>query len=83
MNQENSYVKDTLIKWAKDLQNNYQIDGFRIDTVPEVPKWFWTELNKNLDIYTIGECFDGRVDYVAGYQKSIPGMLNYPLYFEI
>ena len=40
--QENPWVKDTLTKWIKDSVLKYKIDGLRIDTVPEVPKWFWT-----------------------------------------
>ena len=41
LKQENAWVKDTLVKWIQDLVIKYKIDGLRIDTVPEVPKWFW------------------------------------------
>lgn len=31
----------------------------------------------------MGECFDGRPDYVGAYQGSVNGLLNYPLYFTL
>lgn len=34
-------------------------------------------------VFTIGEIFDGRTNYVADYQNYIDATLNYPLYFSI
>ena len=41
LNQENPFVEDELYKWIRFLITEYEIDGLRIDTVPEVPKQFW------------------------------------------
>ena len=67
----------------KDLIVEYDIDGLRIDTVPEVPKWFWKELTTSVDIFGIGDCFNRRVEYSSGYQGPIPSVMNYPLYYTI
>jgi len=56
----------------------------RIDTIPEVPKWFWQQFSAAAGVFTIGEVFDGRIDYVSDYQNCcIDATLNYPLHFEM
>ena len=57
----------------------YNIDGLRIDTIPEVPKWFWKKFQEKANVYCVGEVFDGRIDYIADYQNSIDALLNYPI----
>ena len=41
LRQENDWVRTTLLDWIRNMVSKYHIDGLRIDTVPEVPKWFW------------------------------------------
>lgn len=81
--QENQYVQQQLTSWITWLQKEYNVDGFRIDTIPEVPKWFWSQFNSAAGVYCVGECFDSRPDYVGGYQGPVNGLLNYPLYFTL
>lgn len=84
LKQENNYVRDTLLDWIKNLIVKYNIDGIRIDTIPEVPKWFWKQFAQAAGVYQVGEVFNGRVDFVASYQKeAIDAVLNYPLYFAM
>jgi alpha-amylase len=40
---EDGFVRQQLKDWIKNLVNTYGFDGIRIDTIPEVPKDFWTE----------------------------------------
>ena len=82
--QDGGWVKDTLLSWIKDLVQKYDIDGIRIDTIPEVGKSFWKDFNNAAGCYAVGECFDGSTDYVANYQHDgLDGLLNYPIYFTI
>ena len=83
LKQENEYVKDTLKSWIHDLVQKYNIDGLRIDTIPEVPKWFWDEFQSAAGVYAVGEVFDGRLDYVSDYQNHLDALLNYPLRFAM
>jgi alpha-amylase len=83
LNQENDYVKNTLLSWISNLVKKYSIDGLRIDTIPEVPKWFWKDFQNSAGVYAVGEVFDGRLGYVADYQNYIDALLNYPLRFAI
>lgn len=83
LKQENQYVHDTLISWIRDLVQKYNIDGLRIDTIPEVFKSFWSDFSAAAGVFTIGEVFDGRLGYVADYQNHIDATLHYPLYFEM
>ncbi len=77
-------MRTTLLSWIKNLVNDYKIDGIRIDTIPEVPKWFWKQFADSSGVFQIGEIFDGRLDYVSDYQNCcIDSVLNYPLYFTI
>jgi alpha-amylase len=54
LKQENDYVRTTLLSWIKNLITKYHIDGIRIDTVPEVPKWFWAQFAQSSGVYTVG-----------------------------
>jgi alpha-amylase len=55
----------------------------RIDTVVEVPKWFWGEFAKNCGVFQLGEAADSRMKFVADYQNYIDGLLNFPLYYTL
>lgn len=81
--QENSYVRQYLKDWIKNLVQTYGFDGIRIDTIPEVPKDFWSEYTQAAGVYAVGECFNGDPNYVGDYQNHVPGLLNYPMYFTI
>uniref|UniRef100_A0A7S3N697 alpha-amylase n=1 Tax=Euplotes harpa TaxID=151035 RepID=A0A7S3N697_9SPIT len=83
LKQENDFVKNTLLSWISDLVLRYNIDGLRIDTIPEVPKWFWSSFQQSAGVYCVGEVFDGRIDYVADYQNHVDALLNYPLRFTM
>ena len=76
-------MQNQLLTWVSWLQKEYNVDGYRIDTIPEVPKWFWTKFNHATNTYAVGECFDNRTDFVAGYQGPVDGMLNYPYYYTL
>lgn len=67
-----------------DKINKYEFDGLRIDTVPEVEKPFWKEIQNEIGIYTVGEVYNGDVGYVAGYQgAALDSVLSYPLFFQL
>jgi alpha-amylase len=82
LKQENDFVRTTLLNWINSLISTYNIDGIRIDTIPEVPKWFWKQFSASAGVYQVGEVFDGRLDYVSDYQNCcLDAVLNYPLFF--
>eukprot|EP00343_Euplotes_focardii_P008497 CAMPEP_0205822688 /NCGR_PEP_ID=MMETSP0206-20130828/13615_1 /ASSEMBLY_ACC=CAM_ASM_000279 /TAXON_ID=36767 /ORGANISM="Euplotes focardii, Strain TN1" /LENGTH=394 /DNA_ID=CAMNT_0053119183 /DNA_START=225 /DNA_END=1409 /DNA_ORIENTATION=+ len=83
LKQENKYVRKTLLSWISNLVKKYNIDGLRIDTIPHMPKDFWKEFQNAAGVYTVGEAFDGRLDFVADYQNYIDALLNYPLRYAI
>ena len=83
LKQENTYVADKLKSWVKNIVSEYQFDGLRLDTVPEVPKWFWKEFVTSANTFQIGEVFNGNIDYVADYQNYVSSVFNYPLYFTL
>jgi len=81
LNQDNEFVRSTLKKWIKDTVTNYDIDGIRIDTVPEVKREFWSEYTKEAGCYAVGEVFNSNIDYLSSYQPQVPALLNYPIFF--
>lgn len=83
LNQDNQYVKQTLLDWIKNLVKEYGFDGIRIDTVPEVHPTFWVDFAKAAGVYQVGEVFNGNPSYVGNYQNYLDGVLNYPLYYQI
>jgi alpha-amylase len=83
LSQENSYVRQYLKDWIKNIVSEYQFDGIRIDTIPEVPKDFWGEYGQSSGVFQMGECFNGDPAYVAPYQNYLTGLFNYPMYYTI
>jgi glycosidase len=46
----NSYVRQYLKDWIKNLVKDYGFDGIRID-IPEVPKDFWKEFGQSSGVF--------------------------------
>jgi alpha-amylase len=61
----------------------FDFDGIRIDTIPEVPKDFWKEYGDSAGVFQMGECFNGDPAYVGPYQQVLTGLFNYPMYYTI
>lgn len=83
LNQGNSYVRQYLKDWIKNLVQKYSFDGIRIDTIPEVPKDFWSEYGQSAGVFQMGECFNGDPAYVGPYQQHLTALFNYPMYYTI
>ncbi|PRP81159.1 hypothetical protein PROFUN_01993 [Planoprotostelium fungivorum] len=86
LNQTHPYVRDTLKSWVKDVVDKYKFDGIRIDTVLEVPKWFWGEYVQSAGVFAMGEVANSDLSYVSGYQSplgTMPSVLSYPLYYTM
>ncbi|CAH1781915.1 unnamed protein product [Owenia fusiformis] len=81
--QENSYVRQTLKDWIHNLVQDYNFDGIRIDTIPEVPKDFWSEFGQASGVFQIGEVDNGDPHYVSQYQGPLTATLNYPMYWKL
>lgn len=69
--------------WIKWLMNTYNFDGSRIDTVKHVEKDYWPDFAQASGAYTIGEVFSGDPNYLAGYSKTMAGLLNYAVYYPL
>ena len=78
-----SFVRSTLKQWISDTVQGYNLDGIRIDTVPEVPKDFWSEYTESAGVYTIGEVLNGDPRYVSGYQGPLSATFNYPMFYKL
>ena len=83
LKQENDWVTQKLLEWIHDLVQKYNLDGIRIDTIMEVPKWFWDKFRQSAGVFQIGEAFNGDPGYVADYQNHLDSVFNYPLYYAI
>jgi alpha-amylase len=83
LKQENDWVTQKLLEWIHDMVQKYNLDGIRIDTIMEVPKWFWDKFRASAGVFQIGEAFDGNPGYVADYQNHLDSVFNYPLYYTI
>jgi alpha-amylase len=83
LDQGNSYVRQYLKDWIKNLVQKFNFDGIRIDTIPEVPKDFWREFGASAGVFQMGENFNGNDAYVGDYQNYVTGLFNYPMYYSI
>jgi len=83
LNTQSSTVRSLFQAWIKWLVSEYGFDGIRIDTVKHVEKDFWPGFVNAAGVYAIGEVFDGGPDYLAGYASTMPGLLNYAIYYPM
>lgn len=83
LNHENPFVKEYLLKWIKDVVNKYKLDGIRIDTGAHTPRGFWKEYTKSAGVFTMGEIFNPRMDFLKTYIGPFDTILNYPLFFAV
>ncbi|KAI0544359.1 glycoside hydrolase superfamily [Xylaria curta] len=83
VNTESSDIQTLYQDWIKYLISEYSFDGVRIDTVKHVDKGFWPGFASASGVYTIGEVFDGDVNYLAGYADLMSGLLNYAIYYPM
>ncbi|XP_076435565.1 uncharacterized protein LOC143275379 [Babylonia areolata] len=85
LNETEPYVHDTLLTWIRDITQEYGFDGYRVDTVVEMPKPFWSDFSASVsDVYLLGEANNGdRTCYTGGYQGPLPAVLNFPLYWAM
>ncbi|GAW15883.1 hypothetical protein ANO14919_053050 [Xylariales sp. No.14919] len=80
---ESAEIQTLYQDWISWLVEEYSFDGVRIDTVKHVNKDFWPGFSSAAGVYTIGEVFDGGVDYLAGYADLMSGLLNYAIYYPM
>ncbi|GAM17067.1 hypothetical protein SAMD00019534_002420, partial [Acytostelium subglobosum LB1] len=83
LDQNNTFVRQSLLNWIHNITAFYGFDGIRVDTVPEVEPDFWTQYNAAAGMYAVGEVYNGDVGYVASYQEVLDGLLSYPLFFTL
>jgi len=80
LDQNNPFVKETLMNWVSDFVQTYNIDALRIDTVPHVTREFWAEFSQAAGVFAIGEVLNLDLHYLASYQGPLESILNYALY---
>ncbi|TFY68038.1 hypothetical protein EVJ58_g1250 [Rhodofomes roseus] len=83
VNTEDDSVVDFFNSWIAGIVSNYSVDGIRIDTVKHVRQDFWSGFAEASAVYTVGEIFDGDVNYVSPYTKVLGGVLDYPTWYQL
>ena len=51
LDQDNAFVRSTLLEWINGIVKKFNFDGIRVDTVPEVRKDFWKEYAAAAGVY--------------------------------
>lgn len=80
LDQNDPFVRDTLMSWIADFVQTYDFDALRIDTVPHVSREFWAEFGKASGVFAVGEVLNLDLNYLASYQGPLESILNYALY---
>ncbi|KAF2636860.1 alpha-amylase A type-3 precursor [Massarina eburnea CBS 473.64] len=83
VNTQSPTIRTLYQNWISNLVSEYSFDGVRIDTVKHVEKEFWPGFVAASGVYCIGEVFDGGPDFLAGYASTMPGLLNYAIYYPM
>ncbi|KAA3665386.1 MAG: hypothetical protein DWQ04_00880, partial [Chloroflexi bacterium] len=79
---EHPVVQDGLIQIYKDMITDFDIDGFRIDTVKHVNDEFWQAFGPEIDAHAaalgktdffyFGEVFDGNPAFTSRFTTDLP-----------
>ncbi len=85
LNQSVPTVNDWLLDWVAALTEEYDFDGYRIDTARHITQEFFPPFNAAAGAYCVGEVYgeENKTEYIADYQNVMDGVLNYPFYFSI
>ncbi|XP_068715191.1 uncharacterized protein [Montipora foliosa] len=88
LNQSHPFVHRTLLDWIRNMTDQFDFDGYRLDTAIQVPKDFWAEFRKSGGVFMVGEANNGpppcgSMEYVAEYQGYIDSVLAYPMYWTL
>mmetsp|Transcript_14117 Transcript_14117/g.29868 ORF Transcript_14117/g.29868 Transcript_14117/m.29868 type:complete len:440 (+) Transcript_14117:1-1320(+) len=79
LRQEDPYVAATLLQWARQMVATYAVDALRLDTAAYVPAAFLSSLQSAAAVDILGEVTTANVSFHAAYQRSLRGLLNFPL----
>ena len=63
----NTYVRNYLKTWVKNLVSTYGFDGIRLDSALEVPKDFWKEFGQSAGVFQMASVVNGDISTVAPY----------------
>jgi len=80
LDQNDPFVRETLMSWIADFVQTYDFDALRIDTVPHVTREFWAEFSQASGVFAVGEVLNLDLNYLASYQGPLESILNYALY---
>jgi alpha-amylase len=84
--QEVPYVRGELWNFIVK-SNNMGFDGYRLDAVKHVPKWYWRDhVMNNLNSwgkFSFGEVYDGNIGYLQEYADVGMSVTDYSLYFSM
>ena len=89
LNQENSEVKKYLVDMGKWWIEETDIDGYRLESISDVPTSFWIDFTKEVksvkkDFYLLGEVRTNNPDDIAAYvETGMDGFVDYPLNEEL
>ena len=82
LDQDQEYVRNTLLEWLSSTVKKYQFDGVRIDAAIHFPKWFGGLVSQATGVFTIAEIMKPELSYLSEYSKYYHSLLNYPSFFE-
>ncbi|CAD8089379.1 unnamed protein product [Paramecium sonneborni] len=81
LNQDNQFVTEQLTQWIRWLVQEFKFDGIRIDTLMMVKTDFWYKFSSAAGVYTVGEVFDGDMNFLRQFVGPVDALLNYPLFY--
>eukprot|EP00434_Breviolum_minutum_P017063 symbB.v1.2.015054.t1/scaffold1112.1/size147309/12 len=88
LNHSNPFVRQTLLKWVREMVQNYSLDALRLDTAIYLERDFLPEVQEAAAVQVLGEATVNNLTYQASLmhgeaQKGLLGLLNFPPFYQL
>lgn len=80
---EDADVRQILGAWIQDTVDKYQVDGLRLDSAKAIEPEFWTGFLQDAGVFAMAEYFDGDPAVFPSLLDTLPGAMNYPVFYWI
>ncbi|CAJ1357538.1 unnamed protein product [Effrenium voratum] len=85
LNHSHPFVRQTLLRWVKEMVQNYSLDALRLDTAIYLERDFLPEIQAAAGVEILGEATVNNLTFHASLQgeSGVAALLNFPPFYHL